>query len=168
MRYQINILRKLLKTDFYKLIVLFYVFLFFMLIITFFSGMSSDLLQFESIISVLTKNNITFVGVLWLLFQLFLLIYISYNFYFFESDNSPEYVYLRTNRISLLLKKIIVLTIFVFLFRIINCTLLYLLFIKFNFFRLNSFVISISIYMIFTWVVFPFYVIKEIYDKKKA
>ena len=163
MKYQFNVLKKLIKMDFFKLICVFITLFAFNLIVIFFSYGESTIIDFNTMIGILDVKDFNLMGLLWFLFQVFFVIYMSYRYYFYENDNSSEFILLRIKFKKFVNEKLIVMSLFVILFRLLYYLLVYIIFLNSSFFNLFVFFENIYLYLIISLGVFILFIFKYLF-----
>lgn len=166
MSYQLNIIKRLLKKDFFKLFIYFGIILFFLLVIAFFSGVTIDLSFFNMLLGKVNYVEINLYGLLWHFFQIFITIYISYKICYYEDENSLEFIILRANYIDLFIKKFIILTSFILIIRSIVYILINTILLKYHFASFNNYIQIIIIYLIISYTIFILFVLSKIFKNK--
>lgn len=152
LNYNLNVLNKIFKQDFYKIFIIFVIFFAFVLLSIFMSPIEITAFSLYFILGILFGNN--FLGILWMLFQCLMTIYFSYLFCFYEANNSPEFIFLREKFTSFILKKYFILEVVIVLFRILFYILLYPFFVRYHIFNLFSFFMNIAIHFIISSAVY--------------
>ena len=153
--YNINVLLTIIKKDYCKILIIFLIFLSFMLLYIFYIPIEISIHSLNLVLGVLFEEN--FLGILWLVFQIIMTIYLSYLFLFYETNNSPEFIFLRTRRISLLLGRYLTLETVVISFRALLYFALSILFFKNLAFNSISFLLNVFIHLFVSSIPFLFY-----------
>ena len=99
-------------------------------------------------------NNLNILGILILLFNIFLTIYFTYSIYNYEYNSSYEFISLRISNNKRNLFKLLVLSIFIISLRIFYYLIIYLIFFKYYEFNIIIFFKNIYIYLIITIITF--------------
>ena len=121
-----------------------------------------SIFQFQYTLGIFNKYC-GFLEYIWIGFQLFVTIFISYKVYSYDLDNSPEFIRLREKKTKIMINKFIILTFFIIIIRIILFVIINFCFpyIKFHF---ETFFLNIIIYLLLTIIVgiiYLFYRIKR-------
>ncbi len=115
--YYFNIIKTIFKKGFYKHLIFLCALVVFVLIEVYeISDMKSNLFLLKYTLGLIPSD---FLNLLWLLYQIILTVYLSYLFYFYEIDNSPEFIFMRTDFYRFALKKYGTLQIVIIIFRLI-------------------------------------------------
>ena len=137
--YSFQIVKQIFKGGFYK-IFLFFLFLLGVNIFTTYNISNIVPITIDSIRFLLGLTYHSLLDLIWLMYQIGLTIYLSYLYFFYEIDNSPEFIFLRTDSYHFAIKKYFVFVICLVLFRI-----LFYLFAHFVF--LGNIAFSLSVFL---------------------
>lgn len=160
MIYQLNVLSKLIRKDLFKLFLIFAILFSFNVIVIYFSYGEPTINDFNAMLGVLNADSASFMAILWLLFQIFATIYVSYRYCFYENENSPEFLFLRLNFKKIILHKFCILTLFITMYRGFYYFLTFLIFHTKSYFSILLFVkntiffVGISLIMLLFYLMF--------------
>lgn len=150
--YDKNVLRKIFKSNFYKLLIIFIIYALFIELYLYLSPLEMSPISLEFALGI--WFNFNFLNMLWMIFQLFFTIYFSYIYCYYEINNSPEFIFLRTSFFKFALKKYFVLESLVFLFRNILYTFFFFSFYKSVTFNPFSLFLNILIHFCVSSIIF--------------
>ena len=157
MKYQWKVITLLCRQKFYKQFIWLLFFFACMLLVTYMNPVTVNNDIFQSLVGVFDISKFSFLDYLWNFYQLFVMMYIIYQFLSYEEETSIEYMILRKNYMTLLFQKLI----YIFLFIIVYKTIIYLVsWLFFNSFITLSYWTCIDTmipYFIFTLLIALFY-----------
>lgn len=145
MKFQLNVLFDLFKKKYFKLIFIFFLYLFTIIL---YVNNSYEEIGKDIILNLngLLSNEFSFLFTLFDIFYFTLMVYIMYSYYSYEEKNSLEFVILRKSYLKIFINKFIILFVISLIFNII---LYFLILFAINFtylhiFSLFSFVIIVK------------------------
>lgn len=141
--YEINVLKKIFKSNFYKLFIIFIFYAFFINLHLYLSPLEVGTISLKFALGIWFEYN--FLNMLWMIFQIFFTIYFSYLYCYYEINNSSEFIFLRTSFFKFALKKYCVLECLVFLFRSLFFLFFFLSF--YNHVTFNPFFLFLNIFI---------------------
>ncbi len=154
MKYEIKVLKIIIKNSFFKLCLPFVLLLFIYFLIVF-QNVETNFFEKSDIINLLFINNFknsNFLVVLLVIYQICLSIYLAYSFYFYDYNASCEFVFLRLSKNNYLFLKIIIFLIFMVFSRIVFYYLIYILYNKYISFSLSLFFRNIFDYLLLSFL----------------
>ncbi len=119
MKYQLCVLRDLIKKSYLKFFGVWLLFLLIIFSLVIISPVGVRLSDFYFLLGVFYNYDVTFLEVLWIGFQLLSLIYMFLLFLEFEKYNSSEFLLLRCKIRCALINKLVVFSLFTILFRLL-------------------------------------------------
>lgn len=167
MRYQYRIILKLFKKNIYKLLIISFILLLILLFVNLYykDNITQDTLNF--LVGICYNFDINLLEFLWILFQYLIVIYITLLFVIYDKDNSIEFLILRNSLNKIYFYKLVILLIFILIYRIIIYGIVYLFLRKYIIFSVKSFILSITVPLLVMFIVFSIVVIfSKISDKK--
>ena len=162
MKYQINVIKHLTKSKYYKLIITYILFSASVILLSFQNKEFITINTYKAVIGTLTINNLSLINILWFLFQILINFYITYSFLIYDENHSIEYLILRINYNKLIKYKIIIILTSYILFKIIYYLITYFLFYKYTQIKIKTLFINLLIHLIVTLLTFILYKIKSI------
>ena len=161
MKYQLSILINLTKRKFWKWLLLDYIFIILYVIIQKYITGFYDSSFVENLLILKEISNYNVVELLLSIFNVSLIIYIVYNLYIYEYNNSFEFIFLRVSNIKRNSIKLFFIILFTFIVRTIYFLFIFMFFRKeFNFFSsiyINTITTYISISLITYLAICLFY-----------
>ena len=154
--YNVSILKKVFKSGFYKTFLVFLALLSFILFDLFDSPVPITIYSLRFALGLLFTN---FLAIIWFLYQIGVTIYFSYLYFFYEVDNSLEFILLRTDFFHFVLKKFIFLEMLLIVFRILFYCFLHFLFFKNVTFTVLFFMINIGVHVFVSTITFLVFII---------
>ena len=118
MIYQFNVLKKLLKSDFWKLLVIYIIFYFCVYCIIKISSIDIVQKDFQFLVGIFTIVNFDFLEYLWIIFQVVCIAYISWSYLIYENNHSKEFLYLRKSLYKIFLEKLFTICFLILIIRI--------------------------------------------------
>ncbi len=162
MKYQVWVLKEIIKRN-RGGFGIYFLFLFSISIMHFLSSSFFNLQNLEALLGVFSFSEASYFELSWCLFQLFFLLYVTYLFYFYEIEHSPEFIFLRVNTLSLILKKFVLFSLFVLFFRILVYLIVFIIFKHYSFFTLTLFLKSVSLPLFIVLVFFLFSIFRFLF-----
>lgn len=150
--YEKSVLKKILKSNFYKLLIIFIIYAFFINLYLYLSPIEMSSIKINFALGIWFNRN--FLNLLWIAFQLFFTLYFSYMYCYYEINNSPEFIFLRTNFLKFALKKYSVLECLILLFRSILYIFFFFSFYKYVTFNPFSFFLNVLIHFCISSIIF--------------
>ena len=161
MKYQLSILINLTKRKFWKWLLLDYIFIILYVIIQKYITGFYDSSFVENLLILKEISNYNVLELLLSIFNVSLIIYIVYNLYIYEYNNSFEFIFLRVSNIKRNSIKLFFIILFTFIVRTIYFLFIFMFFRKeFNFFSsiyINTITTYISISVITYLAISLFY-----------
>ena len=167
MKYEIKVLKVIIKKSFLKLCLPFLLLLFIYILLVF-PSIGTVFFEKTDITSLLIINNFkntSFLVILLVIYQICLTIYLAYLFYSYDYNSSSEFIFLRFNKKNYLFYKLFIFLLFIFFSRIIFYCLIYILFNKYVSFSLSLFLTNIFDYIMISFL--TIIVSNFIYKKNK-
>lgn len=157
MKYNINVLSKIIRSSFFKIIILSIIMLISLLLVIYFNFgfFSEEILVRVLGISIFNEKNLLFL--IWEIYQVATTFYFSYLFYSYEINNSAEFVLLRKSFKKIFLGKFAFATLFIILFRSIIFVILFMLVDYAPVFNVTLFLKNIIIYICYSLI--PLFII---------
>lgn len=157
MKYNVNVLSKIIRKSFFKIIILSIIMFISLLLVIYFNfGLFSEKNLVRVLgISIFSEKNLLFL--IWEIYQIATTFYFSYLFYSYEINNSPEFVLLRKSLKKLFLGKFAFVTLFIILFRTILFLILFMFVDNAQFFNVSLFLKNIIIYICYSLI--PLFII---------
>lgn len=159
MKYQFELLRKLINEK-YKIHIYIYLIFFVLIFLTIRDNyLSKSINTYYILLGIPIVENISILELSWFIFQWTILLYFGYLFFRFEHDNSLEFIILRKPLKKLMIKKFTIFSGLIIIIRtIILFLLLFLCSIKINILLVF---LNIFIYIIILFISLIFYVFFE-------
>ena len=167
MKYQYLILKELFFCKFWKW-VLIYVLLVLINIYLIYQTVESKFFNpydIEMLLGILPFSRLNILGILILLYQIFLTIYFVYSFCIYEYNHSSEFIFLRINHIKRNIFKIVLILLFIVFLRILYFAIIFLIFNKYYNFTFIIFLRNISYYLIITFITYSCICIRFLFFK---
>ncbi len=125
--YSFQILKKIFKNGFYKIVLFFFLLLFAVLFVIYDNTPVAPI-SIGSIQLALGLSFFYFLAIIWSLYQMGTTVYLSYLYFFYEADNSPEFVFLRSDFYHFAIKKYFIYLLFLIICRVFLYFLVYVFF----------------------------------------
>ena len=162
MRYEFQVIKRLFKKHYYKFLLVLLFFFISMIVITYINPTEITKNVFNSLVGIPKMKEMSLLDYLWNLFQVFMIIYMSYNYFSYEEDNSIEFLSLRKHYFIFLFSKLIFASIITTMIRMIIYITSYFIFKEYVKFSLVNMIICVAIYLSIVLFTFIFYIIKRI------
>ena len=157
--YSFQILKRIFKGGFYK-ILLFFIFLLGSIIFAIYNVRYIVPIGISSIKYALGLTLDDFLPIVWFLYQVGITIYLSYLYFFYETNHSPEFIFLRTDYYHFAIKKYLIFLLFIFFCRVLLYAFVHLIFFINVPFSLEVFIWNIALHAIiatFMFIISIFY-----------
>ncbi len=162
MRYEFQVIKRLFKKHYYKFLLVLLFFFISMIVVTYINPTEITKNVFNSLVGIPKMKEMSLLDYLWNLFQVFMIIYMSYNYFSYEEDNSIEFLSLRKHYFIFLFSKLIFASIITTMIRMIIYITSYFIFQEYVKFSLVNMIICVAIYLSIVLFTFIFYIIKRI------
>lgn len=153
LQYNINALKKIVVSDLIKKMAVYFTFYFLLVIMIFYNVEYITMDYFEFLLSTSLLNIYGLLDVVWMLFQIILVVYSTIIFMCYEIQNSMEFIILRQSFNKLFYCKFLFWIVVIVLFRIFLFVLTYILFINYFSFKISIFLKNILIYVFISFMV---------------
>ena len=151
--YSFQILKRIFKGGFYK-ILLFFIFLLGAIIFVIYNNRFIKPIDISSIQFALGLSFFIFLAIIWFLYQVGITIYLSYLYFFYETNHSPEFIFLRTDYYHFAIKKYFIFLLFISFCRVLLYAFVHLIFFINVPFSLEVFIWNIGLHAIIATFMF--------------
>lgn len=161
MRYQIHVINQLFKKKFYKYLSVLLFFFICMIVVIYINPIEISNNTFNSLVGIPNINYMTLLDYLWNLFQLFIIVFMLYNYFSYEEDNSMEFLILRKNYLFFMFSKLIISFVSIVLLRILIYFVAYFIFYRYIEFSFINLLFCTLVYLFVILLTFIFYLCKR-------
>lgn len=168
MKYQYLILKDLFFHKFWKWLFI-YILLVLVNIYLIYQTVESayfNLYDIDMLLGILSFFKLNVLGMLILLYQVFMTIYFAYSFCTYEYNHSSEFIFLRINHIKRNFFKFVSILLFIIFLRFLYFAIIFLIFYKYYNFTFIVFFKNMFYYLIITFITFTCILINDFFLKR--
>lgn len=148
MIYQLNVIKKLFKSNFWKLFILYFIFYACMYFVININSIDINYKDFQLLIGIFSQNSNDFLEYLWIGFQVIFTSYISWCYIIYENNHSKEFLYLRKSLVKVFFEKLFIICVVILLIRLTIFAVSYVLLNTYIYFLFSDFIKSVILYII--------------------